>query len=87
MDVCPDVWGQLALEASQVYLTDGTAARSPFAGTVMHMDLKILSVNRASADGGLACLLVLIINYLSKFLSILCALNIRGSKVSDAASS
>lgn len=34
MDVCPDVWGQLALEASQVYLTDGTAARSPFAGTV-----------------------------------------------------
>lgn len=45
MDVCPDVWGQLALEASQVYLTDGTAARSPFAGTVMHMELKILNVN------------------------------------------
>lgn len=34
MDVSPDVWGQLALEASQVYLTDGTAAKSPFAGTV-----------------------------------------------------
>lgn len=29
-----DVWDQLALEASQVYLTDGTAAKSPFAGTV-----------------------------------------------------
>lgn len=34
MDVSPDVWGQLALEASQVYLTDGTAAKSPFANTV-----------------------------------------------------
>lgn len=49
MDVCPDVWGQLALEASQVYLTDGTAARSPFAGTVMHMELKILN------DGACLC--------------------------------
>lgn len=37
MDVSPDVWGQLALEASQVYLTDGTAAKSPFAGTVGHL--------------------------------------------------
>lgn len=35
MDMSPDVWGQLALEASQVYLTDGTAARSPFYLTVM----------------------------------------------------
>lgn len=35
MDVSPDVWGQLALEASQVYLTDGSTARSPFANTVI----------------------------------------------------
>lgn len=28
-----DIWGQLALEASQVYLSDG--ARSPFADTVL----------------------------------------------------
>ncbi|XP_044755699.1 F-box/LRR-repeat protein fbxl-1 isoform X1 [Coccinella septempunctata] len=35
MDVNPDIWGQLAVEASQVYLTDGTAARSPFAGTTI----------------------------------------------------
>lgn len=28
-----DIWGQLALEASQVYLTDGVK-RSPFADTV-----------------------------------------------------
>lgn len=29
-----DIWGQLALEASQVYLTDGVK-RSPFADTVI----------------------------------------------------
>ena len=29
-----DIWGQLAVEASQVYLTDGTK-RSPFADTVV----------------------------------------------------
>lgn len=29
-----DIWGQLALEASQVYLSDGTK-RSPFADTVL----------------------------------------------------
>lgn len=40
MDVCPDVWGQLALEASQVYLTEGTGARSPFAGTVCNLSFK-----------------------------------------------
>ena len=34
MNVSPDVWGQLAVEASQVYLTDGTV-RSPFANTVI----------------------------------------------------
>lgn len=28
-----DVWGQVAIEASQLYLTDGTK-RSPFADTV-----------------------------------------------------
>lgn len=33
MDIPTDVWGQLALEASQVYLTEG-GMRSPFAGTV-----------------------------------------------------
>lgn len=42
MDVSPDVWGQLALEASQVYLTDGTAAKSPFAGTVTHTLNKLI---------------------------------------------
>ncbi|VEN33852.1 unnamed protein product [Callosobruchus maculatus] len=30
-----DVWDQLAVEASQVYLTDGTTAKSPFAGTTI----------------------------------------------------
>lgn len=35
MDMSPDIWGQLALEAGQVYLTDGTAARSPFYLTVI----------------------------------------------------
>lgn len=34
MDLKTDVWGQLALEASQVYLTEGGQIRSPFAGTV-----------------------------------------------------
>ncbi|GBP37737.1 hypothetical protein EVAR_29938_1 [Eumeta japonica] len=34
MDVPMDVWGQLALEASQVYLTDGVV-RSPFANTTI----------------------------------------------------
>jgi len=33
MDGFGDVWGQVALEASQLYLTDGTK-RSPFADTV-----------------------------------------------------
>lgn len=46
MDVSPDIWGQLALEASQVYLTDGTAARSPFAGTVkLFIFLRIFNIN------------------------------------------
>lgn len=31
-----DIWGQLALEASQVYLTDGVK-RSPFADTVLNL--------------------------------------------------
>lgn len=35
MDIPTDVWGQLALEASQVYLTEGGQLRSPFANTVM----------------------------------------------------
>lgn len=32
-----DIWGQLALEASSVYVTDGTTnvKRSPFADTVL----------------------------------------------------
>ncbi|KPJ03147.1 F-box/LRR-repeat protein 2 [Papilio xuthus] len=34
MDISTDVWGQLALEASQVYLTEG-GVRSPFAGTTI----------------------------------------------------
>jgi len=33
MDISTDIWGQLAVEASQVYLSDGTV-RSPFADTV-----------------------------------------------------
>lgn len=33
MDISTDIWGQLAVEASQVYLSDGTM-RSPFADTV-----------------------------------------------------
>lgn len=33
MDLKTDVWGQIALEATQVYLTDGVY-RSPFADTV-----------------------------------------------------
>lgn len=36
-----DIWGQLALEASQVYLTDGVK-RSPFADTVFHRYIYIL---------------------------------------------
>lgn len=35
MDISTDIWGQLAVEASQVYLSDGTM-RSPFADTVDH---------------------------------------------------
>lgn len=34
MDINPDVWGQVALEASQMYLTDGSG-RSPFASTTI----------------------------------------------------
>lgn len=34
MDIPTDVWGQLALEASQVYLTEDGKVRSPFANTV-----------------------------------------------------
>lgn len=34
MDISTDVWGQIALEASQVYLTEGGQVRSPFANTV-----------------------------------------------------
>lgn len=33
MDIPSDVWGQVAMEASQLYFTDGTF-RSPFADTV-----------------------------------------------------
>lgn len=33
MDISTDIWGQLAVEASQMYLTDGPK-RSPFADTV-----------------------------------------------------
>lgn len=33
MDIPTDVWGQIALEANQMYLSDGTK-RSPFADTV-----------------------------------------------------
>lgn len=29
-----DIWGQLAVESSQVYLTDGTLKKSQFADTV-----------------------------------------------------
>ncbi|KAF9799439.1 hypothetical protein SFRURICE_003136 [Spodoptera frugiperda] len=35
MDIPTDVWGQLALEASQVYLTEGGQVRSPFANTTI----------------------------------------------------
>lgn len=35
MDLSTDVWGQLALEASQVYLGEDGKVRSPFANTVM----------------------------------------------------
>lgn len=35
MDIPTDVWGQLALEASQVYLTEGGQIRSPFASTTI----------------------------------------------------
>lgn len=35
MELGADVWGQLALEANQVYLSDGTTARSQFANTVI----------------------------------------------------
>ncbi|XP_022167667.1 F-box/LRR-repeat protein 2 isoform X1 [Myzus persicae] len=37
MDISSDVWGQLALEASQVYIDDGTGgpAKSPYAGTTI----------------------------------------------------
>ncbi|OWR43326.1 F-box/LRR-repeat protein 2 [Danaus plexippus plexippus] len=35
MDIPTDVWGQLALEASQVYLTEGGQLRSPFANTTI----------------------------------------------------
>ncbi|KAI8123005.1 F-box/LRR-repeat protein fbxl-1 isoform X1 [Lucilia cuprina] len=34
MDLSTDIWGQLAVEASQVYLSDGTV-RSPFADTTI----------------------------------------------------
>ncbi|XP_034484785.1 F-box/LRR-repeat protein fbxl-1 isoform X1 [Drosophila innubila] len=34
MDISTDIWGQLAVEASQVYLSDGTM-RSPFADTTI----------------------------------------------------
>ncbi|XP_017849351.1 F-box/LRR-repeat protein fbxl-1 isoform X1 [Drosophila busckii] len=34
MDISTDIWGQLAVEASQVYLSDGTV-RSPFADTTI----------------------------------------------------
>lgn len=33
MDIPNDIWGQIALEANQMYLADGTK-RSPFADTV-----------------------------------------------------
>lgn len=38
-----DIWGQLALEASSVYVTDGDAAaanlkRNPFANTVQKLN-------------------------------------------------
>lgn len=29
-----DIWGQLALEGTSIYLTDGLVKRSPFADTV-----------------------------------------------------
>lgn len=35
MDIPTDIWGQLALEANQVYLTESGEVRSPFANTVM----------------------------------------------------
>ncbi|XP_075986605.1 F-box/LRR-repeat protein FipoQ isoform X1 [Anticarsia gemmatalis] len=35
MDIPTDVWGQLALEASQVYLTETGQIRSPFANTTI----------------------------------------------------
>ncbi|XP_050534766.1 F-box/LRR-repeat protein 2 isoform X2 [Daktulosphaira vitifoliae] len=37
MDISSDVWGQLALEASQVYIDDGTGGpvKSPYAGTTI----------------------------------------------------
>lgn len=47
-----DIWGQLALEASQVYLTDGVK-RSPFADTVqklrtLRLDGGPFAIGRAS---------------------------------------
>lgn len=37
MDIPTDIWGQLALEAGQVYLTEGGQVRSPFANTVNNL--------------------------------------------------
>ncbi|XP_023720818.1 F-box/LRR-repeat protein 2 isoform X2 [Cryptotermes secundus] len=35
MDLGADVWGQIALESSQLYVTEGTTVRSPFADTTI----------------------------------------------------
>lgn len=35
MDLATDIWGQLAVEAAQVYLPDGTVV-NPFANTVCY---------------------------------------------------
>lgn len=38
-----DIWGQLALEASTVYVTDGSnVKRSPFAATVHENEQKLM---------------------------------------------
>lgn len=45
-----DIWGQLALEASQVYLTDGVK-RSPFADTVFFFLFSLNILNAKEKNG------------------------------------
>lgn len=46
MDLSTDIWGQLAVEAAQVYLPDGTIV-SPFANTVCNCKLPLISLKKS----------------------------------------